>query len=179
MRNKVWVCFHGFDQQLIKVKQVSVVSLNAWPCFNRNIITESCLLRYRRLWALSLMTLSLTSPPVSPTCWCTPTWPCGPVQLKGHSCLTTQLQSSLQGQCSNTRNQAHIHKMSHALNICQQPHRHPHHNPRNLQIHHSQYKSVIQHLLNRCPLRYQISLYLQFWQCSQRCPHRLTCRVKQ
>ncbi|XP_058510617.1 lysosomal alpha-glucosidase-like isoform X3 [Solea solea] len=34
----------------------------------RNTITESCLLRYRRPWALSQMTLFPTSLPVSPTC---------------------------------------------------------------------------------------------------------------
>lgn len=146
-------------------------------CPDRNTITESCLLRSRRLWALFPMTLSHTSRPVSPTCWCTPTWPCGPVHLRGHSCLTTPLQSTLPERSPSTRNRGHKDKMSHALSKRQHIH-----NPQNLCIHRNQCRYVTWHLLNQWPQSHRMSLFLHICQlrpCSQRCPHRLTCTVRQ
>lgn len=131
------------------------------------------------------MTLSPTSLPAFPTCWCTRTWPCGPVHLRGHSCLITPLQSSSQKHRPSTHISGHKDKMSHTLNSCQQTHHHPPHNPRNLPVLHSLCRSLTQHLLNQCPLHHHLSLYphiCQFRQCSQQrqhCPHRLTYTVKQ
>lgn len=162
----------------LQKKLIFTVGLKTWPSFHRNIITESCLLRYRRLWAPSLMTLCPTSRPASLTCWCTRTWPCGPVHLRGHSCLTTPLQSSLQKHSTHTLGLRD--KMSRALDTCQHTHHHPPHNHRNLHILHSRCWSLTQRLLNQCPLRHQMSLDLhicQLRQCSP--PHTLTCTVKQ
>lgn len=154
--------------------------LIAGPSFNRNTITESYLLRYRGLWAPSLMNLSPTSPPASPTCYCTPTWPCGPVYPRDHSCLITPLQSSLQKHRPRTQISGLKDKMNHTLDSFQHTHRHPPHNPRNLHIVQSLCRTLTQHLLNQFPLHRQMSLYLhicQFRQCSQNCPHRLTYTV--
>lgn len=114
------------------------------------------------------MTLSLTSPPAFPTCWCTLTWPCGPVQLKGHSCLTTALQCSLQKHCPKAQTQFYRGTMSHVLSTTPL-------SPRNLHIHHRRC------WLNQCCLHCQKSLHLyicQFRPCSQHWPHRPTCTVK-
>lgn len=128
------------------------------------------------------MTLSATLPPASPTCSCTPVWPCGPVHLRDHSCLITPLQTSSQNHRPTAQILGLKDKMSSTLNSCQHTHLHPPHNPRNLHIVQSLCRSHTQHCRKRCPLHHQMNLYLyicQFRQCSQDCPHRLTYTVQQ
>lgn len=128
------------------------------------------------------MTLSPTSPPASPTCFCTPVWPCGPVRLRDHSCLTMPLQASLQNHRPTAQISGLKDKMSSTLNSYQHTHLHPPHNPRNLHSVQSLCRSRTQRHLKRSPLHLQMSLCLyicRFRQCSQDCPHRLTYTVQQ
>uniref|UniRef100_A0A8C7PWY0 non-specific serine/threonine protein kinase n=1 Tax=Oncorhynchus mykiss TaxID=8022 RepID=A0A8C7PWY0_ONCMY len=96
MRNKVWVSFHLNDVCLPDLDVCVYESFFFCPSY-RSTITGSYQQRSRRLWAPSLMTLSPTSPPASPTCCATPTWPCAPVPTRGHSFPTTPAQSSSPG----------------------------------------------------------------------------------
>uniref|UniRef100_A0A8C7PW41 non-specific serine/threonine protein kinase n=1 Tax=Oncorhynchus mykiss TaxID=8022 RepID=A0A8C7PW41_ONCMY len=96
MRNKVWVSFQLNDACLPDLDVCVYESFFFCPSY-RSTITGSYQQRSRRLWAPSLMTLSPTSPPASPTCCATPTWPCAPVPTRGHSFPTTLAQSSSPG----------------------------------------------------------------------------------
>uniref|UniRef100_A0AAZ3P504 non-specific serine/threonine protein kinase n=1 Tax=Oncorhynchus tshawytscha TaxID=74940 RepID=A0AAZ3P504_ONCTS len=96
MRNKVWVSFQLNYACLPDLDVRVYESFFFYPSF-RSTITGSYQQRSRRLWAPSLMTLSPTSPPASPTCCTTPTWPCAPVPTRGHSFPTTPAQSSSPG----------------------------------------------------------------------------------
>lgn len=135
-----------------------------WLFSNRSTITESCLLRSRRLWAPSPMTLCPTSPPASLTCCCTPTWPCGAVCLKDPSCLITPAQSG--SQKHRTRISGLKHKVT--LTVNQRPPPHHHRTPHTVAPPH---RSPTLQMLNQPPQHRWLRQYRRAR------PHRLPTRV--